>query len=194
MRIMLIVATLVAALPTCALAQSVPTDRLFNGPFVGAQGGWGRRKVDQFTVDGKKSGFDYGAFAGADVTIARRFVIGAEGDIGGGGRTISRAVAGVGPISFDPGRNWSVSGRAGILVAPDILVYGRVGYGEERLRATFTNSTPSMARTRPDGTMIGSGIEYALVRHVSLRAEYRYSDFDGHYNPRQLLIGAAFRF
>ncbi len=184
-------ALILAAAP--AVAQTAD-DALFDGPYVGVQAGWGRRAIEGIGIDKHRSGVDYGAYAGYDARLGQSLVIGGQAAIGAGGRTLTNTIPTVGTNGVDPGLNWSVSGRAGVLVTPTVLVYGRAGYGREKVRNIFPSSTGTTDREWLDGLIVGGGAEMALSRRISVRAEYRYSDFDRDYNTQQALIGVSFRF
>ena len=200
-KFMILAASALTLLPlTAASAQdaAMSGDSLFNGAFVGGQLGYGHRTIDNAAIHDSRNGVDYGGYLGYDATLGSRLVLGAEGDIGAGGKTLRQNFAGVGSTSINPSWNWSVSGRAGFLASPNMLFYGRVGYGEERVRTRFNSAlaaVPSASnRSWTDGVIYGGGVEYAFTPRISARAEYRYSNFDGSYNPQQALVGVSFRF
>ncbi len=195
-KFLIIATAALAMVPAMASAQDAG-DTAFSGPFVGAQAGWGQRSIDNAAVDQSRDGIEYGGFAGFDHRIGTNIVLGAEAGIGGGGKTLSQTIAGVGTTELDPRWNWNVSGRAGFLASPDLLFYGRVGYGRERVRASFASATAAPSTSDSgwsDGAIYGGGVEYALSPRTSVRAEYRYSDFDGGYHPQAATVGVAFRF
>lgn len=45
-----------------------------------------------------------------------------------------------------------------------------------------------------DGVRGGVGVEQKLGKSVSLKAEYRYSNYDGPYSRNQGVVGLGFRF
>lgn len=90
---------------------------------------------------------------------------------------------------------WSVGGRAGWLVTPNLLTYFSAGYTEaafDRVNFTF-NSAPGiglpadlfMGNRTYKGYFIGAGDEYALSFLPGLfwKTEYRFSTFDTRTNP-----------
>lgn len=188
-------AAILAALPVTAQAQDATG--LFAGPYVGVQGGWSKRSIDEPGIDASRSGLDYGAYFGFDSPLGTSLVVGGEAEIGVGGKAL-RETSAAGTLRIDPKWNWGISGRAGFLASESMLFYGRVGYGREQVRTTFTDAVaPANSFTDKgwsDGVFYGGGIEYALNPSTSVRAEYRYKDFDGSYNPQQFLLGASFRF
>lgn len=193
-RLSLVLAAAAACFPAAAFAQDDASETYFSGPFIGVQAGWGQRQVKGIGIDKQRSGVDYGAFAGYDLRLGQSIVAGAQAAIGDGGKTLSQTIPGVGANGVEPGWNWTVTGRAGVLVTRTILAYGRVGYGRERVRSFFPSAAGISDNEWLDGAVFGGGVEYALNRSLSVRAEYRYSDFDRDYNTQQLLAGVSFRF
>ncbi|WP_240536058.1 outer membrane protein [Bradyrhizobium cosmicum] len=145
---------------------------------------------DLFNLDGLQ-GADLGlsAFAGFDVQVAPRVVVGGFVDYDWSrqrttasasspflfGQSLSAALP-----SLDQG--WTIGGRAGFLVTPDILLYGLAGYSEMRINnwnlnyvifggPSFTVQEPALTS---HGYTVGAGAEYRLASNVSLRGEYRY--------------------
>jgi outer membrane immunogenic protein len=77
---------------------------------------------------------------------------------------------------------WTVGGRLGMLVSPDTLVYALAGY----TRASFDDKNLRFQSLgQVDGYMVGAGIETFITQNVTLKGEYRFSDF-GHNDQRYL--------
>jgi opacity protein-like surface antigen len=85
---------------------------------------------------------------------------------------------------------WTVGGRLGVLVRPDLLVYGLGGFSRMNqngeVTAAFDNyKLPTSVTLKTgdlDGWTVGGGIETKLNRldkRLSLKLEYRYSQFEG---------------
>lgn len=82
---------------------------------------------------------------------------------------------------------WSVGGRLGFLVTPRVLLYGVGGYTEAGLDGTASasfkwdgNPTHTVSMNLPDelkGYFVGGGAELKIHKNVSLKLEYRYSNF-----------------
>ena len=148
--------------------------------------------------DRDRDSVDYGAFFGFDAPVGTSFVLGGEAEIGAGGRKLSQTLRAGLTASVDPDWNYMFSGRAGFVAGDRMLVYGRLGYGAEKLDIRVTDSTTPANSFRDDGwsdgIVYGGGVEYAMSPNTSARVEYRYKDFDGSYTNQQVLAGVAFRF
>lgn len=191
-----------ALMPTAAQAQS--DDEHFNGVTVGVQAGWEDRKIDatvlpdtlNTALDDKRDGVTYGGYVGYDHQI-EDFVLGVEAGFSPNGKTLNAAVPG-GSIELDSKWNADVSVRAGVVVSPRLLAYGRVGYALNRYRISgfaTGNSTPIASESETaDGIMFGGGLEYAASERASFRAEYRRKDLDGSLSSNQILGGVTLRF
>ena len=85
--------------------------------------------------------------------------------------------------SFDTNWLWTLRGRVGWLVRPDLLVYATGGWALTNLEVSFTYSdnngatSSGSASANKNGWTIGGGLEWALNNHWSVRAEYLYFDF-----------------
>jgi outer membrane immunogenic protein len=70
---------------------------------------------------------------------------------------------------------WSIGARAGFLVTPKSLWYVNAGW----TRADFDISAPGFGFDKSlNGFFVGGGVEQALTRDVSLKLEYRFSDYE----------------
>ena len=88
---------------------------------------------------------------------------------------------------------WTVGGRLGVLVRPDLLVYGLGGFSRMNQNGEVTAAfdgpgypkLPTSVTLKAgdlDGWTVGGGIETKLDRidkRLSLKFEYRYSQFEG---------------
>ena len=83
---------------------------------------------------------------------------------------------------------WSVGGRIGLLVTPQLLTYFSGGYTEAKFDyGTFTTNVPVPVAAGVylndhtyKGWFLGSGLEYALAwaPGLTVKTEYRFSEFD----------------
>jgi outer membrane immunogenic protein len=197
------VAAALLALPVIGHAQEL--SETFSGPYVGGQVGYGNRSIDEdFGITGvpafdrDSDSVDYGAYFGFDAPVGPNFVLGGEAEIGAGGEELDQTLLPGITASVDPEWNYMLSARAGFVAGGRTLVYGRLGYGAEKVDIRVTDSTAPANSFRDDGwsegAVYGGGVEYALTPSTSARVEYRYKDYDGSYNNQQVLAGVALRF
>jgi outer membrane immunogenic protein len=140
-----------------------------------------------------------GVFAGYDVRVAERFVIGAEAGIDFGSDDETLASVAGNTITIDPKYSIDLTARTGYLVTPETLIYVRGGYANARTRTTLVNSAGLRGDSgNADGWVVGGGVERSLGRNASARLEYRYSKFeddgDGRDARNRVLAGLSFRF
>lgn len=93
--------------------------------------------------------------------------------------------------SVDRENIWTAGGRIGFLATPRVLIYGLAGYSQMKLDGSLsaefddplngphpTNASLKLDE-RVDGWTVGGGVEAKLEKRLSLKVEYRYSQFDG---------------
>lgn len=146
------------------------------------------------TGTASRSGIGYRGYVGYDVQLGN-VVIGAEAGLGGGGKSV-RQTSVRGQYLVDPGLTYDLTARAGIVVAPGLLVYGRGGY---RWLQTDRITTPvngaRIVREQTDGgATYGAGAEVQIDEHFSLRAEYDRTVYDRGLRGNKFAVGAAFKF
>ena len=108
-------------------------------------------------------------FAGHNWQIGRS-VLGLEADIGTGNTT------GNGLVQTEINSFGSFRGRAGILLAPALLVYGTAGLAWSNMNfslAGFDAGTHTLW-----GYQVGTGAELMLTNHVGVRLEYMYTELE----------------
>ena len=81
-----------------------------------------------------------------------------------------------------------ITARAGVLLAPEVLVYGTVGYGTD-----FGSTAPTAVGAH---VLAGLGAEFAVTDSVSLDARYAYgwSQTTGGTDIHKFTVGANFHF
>ncbi len=76
----------------------------------------------------------------------------------------------------------SARGRLGYVMLPNLLAYGTVGAGWGHFKFGDHHAPggnpPDFQATSQFGWVAGAGIEYKVLEHVILRAEYLHYDFD----------------
>jgi outer membrane immunogenic protein len=80
------------------------------------------------------------------------------------------------------GQNYALGGRLGVLVQPQTLVYALAGYSWLKLESDIPRlvNGPPVEFHSPlfHGWTLGGGLEHRLTDNLSLRGEYRFSQFD----------------
>lgn len=196
--IVLISVAALAVLPVIAHAQE--PDHQFSGPKIGIEAGRVRTTVrsDPGAIGASdrsaRSGVNYRGFAGYDWQIDN-FVLGVEAGVEGGGRTVTQRGTN-GRYSVDPGLSYDISGRAGLAVVPNLLLYGRLGYRWQEtdvIRAPTVGAAVRIDRVEK-GVTYGAGVEFALSRHFSLRTEYNRAPLSEDVRQNRFILGGTLRF
>jgi outer membrane immunogenic protein len=151
----------------------------FSGPYAGAQLGWQQDRFSARLTEGgttltdgvNNDGFSYGAFLGYNHNLNGKGIIGIEGVVGGSTNSLSDDEE---ETALNSGRTFEIVGRAGALISPKTLVYGRAGYANARY--TVPADIGNLAFTQ-GGWIAGVGIDHAFTDSVSGRVEYNYSKF-----------------
>ena len=140
----------------------------FSGVGLGVDAGVGISSADNIRASFSSSGLIGGAHLGYNFQ-AQRIVGGIEGDF-----LTSRISSGtVATMSFR--QNLLSSARVkGGYVFGDLLAYGTIGYAYST--ASYRDFTGSSDKTIK-GAAFGGGLEYALTRNFSIRAEYMRYNF-----------------
>ena len=188
--LILAVTALFAFLPASHLwAQS------FDGPFAGVH--VGRQQTDIRNLDtglgtqvleADRQSFTGGLFGGYDRQVAPRIVLGAEAGVDIASDDALAAI--------DPKRSLDFTGRAGYLLDPTTLAYVRGGYTNARIETSASSLIASESEYR-DSWTLGAGIERKILKKISARLEYRYSDLsegEGTFDRHRFLAGIAYRF
>lgn len=173
-----ILATVAATIFVSAPALSQEAD---GGPYVGLIVGFDSVGLDVETVgSGSDEGVMYGAVAGFDAPIASSFLLGLEAEA-----NQSETGQGVNDVLV-------VGDRAELNAGRDLYLGARLvgmlsGYGKVFVKAGYTNAKVSLSyddgttvtgeSATLDGYRIGGGFEFGLTEMVSVRTEYRYSDY-----------------
>src|SRR3989304_3867484 len=105
-----------------------------------------------------------------------RFVFGVFGAYGFNNMEAdgSGELSGLGDFSLEKGDEWSVGGRAGILVNPRTLAYIMAAYTQTDYELTLHGSGDEATRSREttfSGVTVGGGVEFALTGNVFLGIE-----------------------
>ena len=149
---------------------------------------------------GYDEGFVYGVGAGYDRQLGR-LVLGAEGEISDSTdkECVTSAFAPGDRFCSSSGRNLYVGGRIGFTVAPRTLLYGKIGYTNQRVTADYEAGTPAAFDSfrvsgKLDGIRLGAGLEQKLGGKAYVKGEYRYSDYENGSGRHDGVVGIGFRF
>ena len=194
-------------MPLKAPLAAPPLTYAWTGCYLGGGAGYGTYTADATEVDtatgafvvsegtGGGRGWLGRGQAGCDYQFALgnlgNFVIGAFGDYDGmdihADHVGSPGTTGIGDLKESWA--WSVGGRFGYLITPNLLAYESGGYTQTRFDqanyvnfATLLPNGESLAAQTYNGWFLGSGFEYAItflpIRGLFLKTEYRYSQYD----------------
>jgi outer membrane immunogenic protein len=178
-------------MPVKAPPQPAPASwtQFYVGGGIGFDAERGRSSVNAggavgavFSIEGfQGASLGLSATAGFDLQVAPQFVVGGFADydwshqdttiaLNSGGNLLSATA-----LRLDGG--WTIGGRAGVLLAPDALLYGLGGFTQMRVN-NWGFATTGFTLQEPTQTLggytVGAGIEYRLASNISLRGEYRY--------------------
>jgi opacity protein-like surface antigen len=118
---------------------------------------------------------------GYNHSFGNNILLGVEAEIGHGILNLSSTdPIHVGPTAHVNDRLYgTLTGRAGYVIGP-ALVYAKAGYG--RMNSEFNWQDPLYESVAKDikpvgGVVVGAGVEYQIMPHVSLKADYTRMDF-----------------
>lgn len=137
-----------------------PSSFDWTGAYVGATAGFGWSQRATNATGGNTEGFVPGVYAGYNYQIDPHWVIGGEAD------------ASIGPTATAPDWFGTARGRGGYAF-DNILLYGTAGLavGEGTLKHGGDKDSNTHV-----GYVVGGGIEAAVTRNITARAEYLYTD------------------
>lgn len=182
------VAILAASIAAVAVPAAAQDKAPFSGLRVGAEAGYDMlRSGSTEDVDNARDlkqdidGVNYAGVIGYDVAAGENLRIGAEASFGDSSAEWDNDNGQ--PNVFNLGRVEAqreiyVGGRIGYVTSPDLMLYVKGGYTNQRFGIEGTNGTVSQSqRLDTDGYRIGAGAEYALSNNLYAGLEYRYSNY-----------------
>lgn len=177
-------ALLGSAIAAPAIAQEASSDASsFTGLYGGAEVGYGKPKTKLdltpktgASASGKanKAGLKYGGFVGYGAVVGDDVYLGAEASLGAGGGKATRGLAG-NKVTVDPGLRYGAAARAGLVVADDGLLYGKVGLERRKVEASILGAKKKITQK---GLVYGLGYEQRLSPNMSLRGEVQRVKYD----------------
>jgi outer membrane immunogenic protein len=228
MKLKLLFAATVAFSAFPAQAQDTDTGGAFTGPRIQVQAGWDRTGIN--IVDtrnfGGRGNFDghsqqdneisYGGEVGFDFDLGG-FVVGAYAgaDFSNASEDFdfNTATPPAPRLTLEAERNMYAGARLGVVVAPNVMIYGKGGFSRGRLSDDRPNGTGTIVyptnEDNFDGYHFGGGVEFSLGGMVYVRGDYthtRYEDLvlpvqtnpaqtlEAHFNRNQATLGLGIRF
>lgn len=185
----------------------------FTGPRVEALVGYDAvRSGDEDAGDQSIEGLAYGVGVGFDFDLGG-VVLGIEGEYAEseGSQEFGDTIDGTAFLgNIEVGRDIYVGGRIGVAVTPRTLLYAKAGYTNTTVESAFTSATDVVDfDVSVDGYRLGAGVEQMLGSNLYVKAEYRYSNYDGlsfdddlfgdddvaiNLDRHQVMAGVGFRF
>lgn len=167
----------------------------FAGGHVEAIGG-----VDRVRANGSgETGVTYGVAGGYDVQTQSGTVFGVEGEFAGSSADgcVRGTLVPADRLCANAKRDLYAGGRIGF-TSGSTLIYAKAGYTNFRIGASYEDGTAATAsdfsiNSNLDGVRVGGGLEKNLG-NISLKAEYRYSNYQDGVTRHQGVIGAGVRF
>ena len=189
------------------MAQAAPAQDVvstngtsFRGFRLEANGGG-----DRFQSQGEHNDkFGYGGTVGFDGQIGNRIVIGPEASYWRANKWNENCSAGVigGSVCQKSFEEYGAAIRAGVLVTPQLLAFGKGGYVVNDQRKRFdapAGETSFNNHGYTDGYQVGGGVEYSMTNlstplPVYVNAQYVYSNYDDHTSRQRVMAGIGIRF
>lgn len=148
--------------------------------------------------------FGYGGTIGFDGQIGKRIVIGPEASFWRANNWNENCTAGAsgGSVCHKSFEEFGVGVRAGVLVSPNFLVFGKGGYVVNEQRKRFdapVGQTSFYNHFNTTGYQLGGGVEYTLSGPEAkvpfyVGAQYVYSQYNDHTSRQRVMGTVGIRF
>lgn len=160
---------------------------------------------DRFRSQGESNDkFGYGGTIGFDGTINNKIVIGPEASFWRANNWNENCTAGNagGTVCHKSFEEWGVGVRAGFLVSPNFLIFGKGGYVANEQRKRFdapAGQTSFRDRVTTTGYQYGGGVEYTLSgpeakAPIFVGAQYVYSQYNDNTSRQRVMGTIGIRF
>jgi outer membrane immunogenic protein len=202
MKVGLPIAALAAAVATHAACAQEPEPR-HPGRDAAAAPGFRVEALAGFDNDGWEQGMLYGGRVGYDFKVARRFLLGVDGEYSDVTTDQEFALSGLAKLTAEDGPEYYVGGRATFVLSSEFRLYGGGGYTRTKEGFFFQSDpnpppfgTVAAGRNSVDGFRFSAGAQILLGRRAFIGAEYRYSNYgDSFALDREQVVGSiGFRF
>lgn len=132
-----------------------------------------------------------GAFAGYDFELSARARFGIEAAVVVGGDTnTARITQNATELSLSPRWGYRLTGRAGLLVRPNVLVYVSGGFGGHRYKLRSNSAGVARPPLSGDSFILGGGVEYQATPRIGVRFDFKHLDNQ----TNQFFVGVPIRF
>lgn len=179
-KITTLVVVAAATIATPALAQE--EQAAFNGPYVGVYAGYDNVTIKEEAPNGgsaNKGGVAFGGIFGYNVDMGST-LLGIEAEIGEASTKESEKdfIDAGDEVSLSANLDLFIGARIGFKPSGNTLVYLKGGYAQTKFKAAYFDGTTTYSETADlGGYRLGAGVEFKVSERISLRGEYRYSDF-----------------
>lgn len=196
-------------LAAATLFVALPAHAQFSGPRVEARLAYDSVEATIETGDptetGSESAISYGGEIGYDLQLGP-VVGGVYAGLEGSNLRTCQEVFGDDEGCIGQGRNLYVGARAGIPVAPRVLLYGKAGYSNGSINFNYNGDLIGEQfdlNESFDGYHLGIGGELAVTSSFYGRIEYVHTDYGdldfdgdiaGEFTRGQVMVGAGIRF
>lgn len=151
------------------------------GPHLGVIGGIDSVGLSVDTLgSGSDEGIMYGVVAGFDAPIAGSFLLGIEAELAQSeaGEGVNDVLAVGDRVELNAGRDMFVGARLSGTLSGNARVFVKAGYTNAKVTGSYDDGvTVESESDTLDGYRIGGGFEFPLTDMLSVRTEYRYSDY-----------------
>jgi outer membrane immunogenic protein len=161
--------------------------------FVQAEAG-----VDSLSANGEsKEGVSYGVTAGYDLPLSGGMFVGVQGTVADS--TTKECVSDVLVLGdracIKAGRDLAAAVRLGTSIGDKSKLYVLGGYTNARLIATYNDGTTQGSDgENGDGWRLGAGYQLDLSEKLFVKAEYRYSNYEGDFSRHNGVIALGAKF
>ncbi|MBT2245980.1 porin family protein [Sphingobium sp. BHU LFT2] len=178
MKKLLAAAIVMASASAPAFAQDeVRTN--FSGPYVAGMIGYDNVRVGATGVgSGHDDGLMYGGVIGYDINLGGA-VFGLEGEYADSETKdgVSDVLVPGDFVGLKAGRDLYAGIRIGGEIAPNVMLYGKGGYTNAKVKAVYDDGLVSVSDSDElEGYRLGAGVETTMSGFTT-RVEYRYSSY-----------------
>ncbi|GEM_PF-1139423 len=185
----LLASLLVGASTLIAFNMSATAESNFDGPYIGAQIGFGKTSANgnyepgtsgntAFSDSDSMSGLNGGIFAGFGKSINDKFWLGGEVAYSRSNADYSESDGSV-TATLEQNQTLEIGIRPGYLVQDDTLIYGRLGFVKTKFDLNVTDGTNSFSDGETlNGVRLGLGAERIVKDNISLRIDASFTNYE----------------